>query len=107
MHSAKPCSRLDTLKASHRPEPLFNAAMVLLQMVVQIAIRAMTHDFSQLRFDRPGIRALSITRDPRWNTTGDRARAAKEGSRRPLVPRLTEPYVDEFALPVNGAVEVD
>jgi hypothetical protein len=81
--------------------------MVLLQRVVQTAIRAMMHGFTQLRLDRPGIGAMSITRDPRWNTTGDRARGAKEGSRRRLVPRLTEPHVDEIAIPVNGAVEVD
>jgi len=33
MHSAKACGRLDTLKSAYRPRPLFDASMVLLQMI--------------------------------------------------------------------------
>jgi hypothetical protein len=50
---------------------------------------------------------VSITRDPRRDTTGDGARGAKESFRRGLVPLRTKQNIDEIAIPVNGAVEVD
>ena len=52
MHSAKPLGRLDTVEAPHRPDPLFDASMVLLQMIIQVAVRAMVHSCPQLGFDR-------------------------------------------------------
>jgi len=40
--------RFDTFEATHRPRPLFNAAMVLFQTVVQVAVGAMAYPFPQL-----------------------------------------------------------
>jgi hypothetical protein len=50
---------------------------------------------------------MSITGDPLRDTPGDRARGPEESFRRHLVALLTEPNVDEIAITVNGAVEVD
>ena len=50
---------------------------------------------------------MSVTGDPRRDTTGDRARGAKEGLCRRLVPLLTEQDIHQVPLAINGAVEVD
>lgn len=42
------------LKAPHRPRSLFDAAMVLLQMIIQVAVGTMAHLFAQLSFDGLG-----------------------------------------------------
>jgi hypothetical protein len=34
MHAAKTFRRLDTFEAPHRPDPLFDSAMILFQMIV-------------------------------------------------------------------------
>ncbi len=51
----KPRCRHDTLEAPHRPRPLFDSSMVLLQMIIQIAVRAMGHGFPQFRFEGAGV----------------------------------------------------
>ena len=50
---------------------------------------------------------MSVTGDPRRNTTGDGAGGAKERLRCRLVPLLTEQDVDQIPIAINGAVEVD
>ena len=45
MHAAKALRRLDTLEAPHRQDALFDASMVLFQVIVQKAIRAMADLF--------------------------------------------------------------
>src|SRR5262249_2731744 len=106
MRPAKPCSRRHTLKAPHRPDPLLDASMVLFQMIIQIAVRAMPHGLSQRSFDSPGIGAMSITGDALRDATGDRARGAEEGFRPCLVLLLPQRDIDEIPLPINGPVEV-
>jgi hypothetical protein len=50
---------------------------------------------------------VSVTGDPRRDTTGDGACRAEEGLRRRLVSLLTEQDIHQVPIPVNGAVEVD
>src|SRR5262245_35208810 len=107
MHLAKPLRRLHTLKAPHRPNPLFNSSMVLLQMIVQVTVRAMAYRFPERGFDRAGIGVVSITGDPLWDTTRDGTRRAEEGFRRCLVSLLAKQDIDEMAIPINGPVQVD
>jgi len=64
-----PLTRLDLLWrwlglsfSSHRPRPLLDASIVLLQMLVQGAVGTMTHLFLQRRFNRIGIGVVPIGR---------------------------------------------
>jgi hypothetical protein len=57
---------------------LFNAAMVLLQLIIQIAVRAMAHLFPPFRFDGAGIGVMPIGSYPLWHTTGDGPYGAEE-----------------------------
>src|SRR5215471_16084439 len=97
MRSAKPCGRLDTLKAPQRLDSLLDASMVLFQMIIQIPVRAMTDLFPEHDCDGAGISGMSITGDPLRDTTSDGARRPEERFCRGLVARLTEPHVDEIA----------
>src|SRR5918999_5313828 len=107
MHLAKALRRLNPLKAPHRPDPLFDPAMVLLEMIIQIPVRAMAHRFPELSFDGAGIGVVSITGDPRRNTISDGACGAKESLCRRLVPLLTEQNIHQVPITINRAVEID
>ena len=81
--------------------------MVLFQMIIQIPVRAMAYLFPEHGCDGAGIGGMSITGDSLRDTTGDCARRPEERFCRGLVALLTEPNVDEIAVTVNSAVEVD
>jgi hypothetical protein len=70
MDPAEACGRVNTLESAHRPRPLFDASMVLLQMIIQVAVGAMTHLFPQLRFDRAGIGVMPVGRNALRDTFG-------------------------------------
>src|ERR671931_72478 len=55
MHPAKAGGRHHTLEAPHRPDPLFDSSMVLLQMIIQVTVRAMAYLCPQLSFDSSEI----------------------------------------------------
>ena len=107
MHAAKPFRRLDPLKTSHRPDPLLDSSMVLFQMIIQIPVRAMSYLVPEHGGDGAGISGMPITGDSLRDATGDCARGPEESFCRGLVALLTEPHVDEIAVTINGAVEVD
>jgi hypothetical protein len=74
--------------------------MVLLQMIVQVTVRAMTHFFPERSFDRAGIGVVAITGDPLRDTTRNGTRRAEEGFRRCLVSLLTEQDIDEISIAI-------
>jgi pimeloyl-ACP methyl ester carboxylesterase len=43
MDPAEALGRVNTLESAHRPRPLYDTMMVLLQMIIQGAVGAMTH----------------------------------------------------------------
>src|SRR5918992_267035 len=75
-------------------------------MIIQVAVRAMTYLCPQLGCDRARIGVMSVTSNPRRDTTGDGACRAEEGFRRRLVPLLTEQNIHQIPIPINGAIEV-
>jgi hypothetical protein len=81
--------------------------MVLFQIIIQIPVRAMTYLFPEPGSDGVGIGGMSITGDSLRDTTGDHARRSEERFCRCLVALLAKPNIDEIAVTVNGAVEVD
>ena len=89
MNPAKASGGLDTLKSFHGARPLFASSMVLLQMIIQVVVRAMLHGSPQLGFDRAGIGIVSIAGDSRRDTAGDGACGLEERFRRCFVALLT------------------
>src|SRR5215813_1116485 len=57
---AEPLRRRKALEATHRVSPLLDAAMILLQVIIQVAIRAMDDSLSQLGLDSAGIGSMPI-----------------------------------------------
>ena len=57
-------SRAAMSEPAHRPISLFDAAMILLQMVVQVAIRPVNDLLPEHRADRSWIGVMPISRDP-------------------------------------------
>jgi hypothetical protein len=64
-------SRSWTLKPAHRTVAAFDAAMILLQSVIEILAVAMAHTFAQGRPDRAGITIVPIRGDPVGRDAGD------------------------------------
>src|SRR5262249_19370651 len=61
--------RWDAFEAEHRPTSALDATMVLLEAIVEIAVRPVPHATTELRPDRPGIGVVAVCRD----TVGDHA----------------------------------
>jgi hypothetical protein len=71
---AEALGRLDALKASHGMDPLFDASMVLFQMIIEVTVGAMEYCVPQLRFDGSGIGIMAISGNALRNTISDCAR---------------------------------
>jgi hypothetical protein len=100
MDPAKTLRRFNTLKPTHGACTLFDAAMVLLQMVVQVTVGAMAHGFPQLRLDSLGIGVMTVTGDTRWDTAGNGACGPEEGFRCRAVAPLTQQDIDQVPIAI-------
>ena len=94
------------LKPAIRPRRLFDSSMVLLQMVIEVAICAVSDTFSQFRLNGSWVRVMPVGGNSVQHDLGDRASRVEErlGSR--TVPRLTQIDVDQVPIPIYRAVEV-
>ena len=69
--SAKPVSRSWALKPTHRLISTFDAAVILLQSIVEVAAGAVLHAFTQRRPDRTRITVVAIRGYPVRDNIGD------------------------------------
>src|SRR4051812_31621950 len=74
----EPGGRSGALEAPHGPIAAFDAPVILLQPVVQIATGPMPHSLAQLGADRPRIAVVTVGRDPVRCHAGHRLRGTKE-----------------------------
>src|SRR5215204_901337 len=61
---AEPGGRSGAFEAPHGPVAAFDAAVVLLQPVVQVGAGPVPHALAQRRADRPGVAVVAVGRDP-------------------------------------------
>src|SRR3954447_1576082 len=61
---AEPGGRSRALEAPHGPVSAFDAAVILLQPVIQVATGPVPHTLAQLGPDRPGVAVVAVRRDP-------------------------------------------
>src|SRR5215208_6990237 len=69
---AEPGGRSGAFEAPHGPVAAFDAPVVLLQPVVQVATGPVLHIFAQSRADRPGIAVVAVGRNPVRDHAGHR-----------------------------------
>ena len=86
--------------------PLLNAAMVLLQMVVQIAISSMRYLGPEDVPNGAWVGVGAIGGDAVGGHPGYRPRRPKKRLGRRKVAGVAEPCVDQLAVPVDGPVKI-
>src|SRR5262249_18334086 len=102
----KPFCRHKTLEATHWVSPLLDASMVLLQMIIQVAVRAMGDCLAQLRLDGSRIGIVPIGGDPVRHHLGDGPGGPEERLCRGTVPRLTQIDVHQIPVSIYCAVQI-
>src|SRR5215213_6269270 len=94
------------LEAPHGPVAAFDAAVVLLQPVVQVGTGPVPHTLAEFGPDRAGVAVVAVRRDPVRCHPGDRLGGAEERLGGCHIPVLTEQHVDQGPVPVDGAIEI-
>ena len=97
---------MPVFEPAHRAIPLFNAAMILLQMVVEIALGAMRYLVPKDIPTRAWVGIMAIRGDPVGHHPGHRLGGAEKGLGRCEVACLAEPHIDQIPVAVDGPVEV-
>jgi hypothetical protein len=97
-----PCRRVEP---TCYPVPLLDAAMILPQMMIYGAVRPVSHLVPEDVPDRTRVGVVAIGGDPVRRHPGHGPRRAKAGLGRGEVACVTEPYADQRAIAVHGAVE--
>jgi hypothetical protein len=78
--AAEARSRGAMFESAHRPIPLFDASMILLQVVIQVAIRAMLYVIPENITNGAGVGIMAIGGDAVWDHTGHRPGGTEEDS---------------------------
>jgi hypothetical protein len=100
----KRAAEVKRLKPSmqHGAHALFNTAMVLLEVIVEVLIRAMRHVFTKLTGNGTGVRAMTIAGDTIWQHAGHGTGRAEESLRGHKVSRLAQTHVHQMAVAVEA-----
>jgi hypothetical protein len=93
-------------ESARGPVALFDAPMVLLQMVVEMAVSPVEHPVSKNVPNGAGVGIMAIGGDAVRDHAGHRPGGAEEGLGRSEVPALTEANIDEVAISINRSVQV-
>src|SRR3954454_18029902 len=104
--ATEPGGQSRALEAPHGPISAFDAAVILLQPVVQVATGPVPHTFAQLGPDRAGVAVVAIRRDPVRCHASDRLGGAEELLSGCHVAVLTEQHIDQVPGPVDSAVQI-
>src|SRR3954453_20830697 len=103
---AEPGGRSGALEAPHGPVEAFDAAVILLEPVVQLATGPVPHTLAQLGADCSGVAVVAVGRDPVRRDARDCLGGAEERLRGRPVPVLAEQHIHERTGAVDGAIEV-
>ena len=104
--AAIPPRRSSALQSKHRSTSAFDAAVILLKSVVQIAICPMPHMAAEFCPDCPGIGIVAIRGDPIRGYAGHRLCRSKEGLRSGKVAVLTQHHVNQGASAIDRAIQI-
>jgi hypothetical protein len=90
---------------AHRPIPRFNPAMILFQVVIQVAIRAMLHVIPEDMAYGARVGVVAIRGDAVRYHAGARPGGTEECLRRGEVAGVTEAHVHQISVSINRPVE--
>src|SRR3954463_4083931 len=76
--ATEPGGRSGALEAPHGPVATLDAAVILLQPVVQVGAGPVPHALAQLGADRAGVAVVAVGRDPVGCHSGHRFGGAEE-----------------------------
>ena len=105
--STEPGRRPGTLEPAHGLVSAFDATVILLQPVVEIAARAMAYVSAQFSSDRPRVAVVSVGRDAGRGDAGDCRGRAEERLGSGHVACLAQHHVYQDTGAIDGAIEVD
>jgi hypothetical protein len=94
------------LEPARGPVPLLDPTMILLDMVVQIAVRPVRHPVPKDIPNGAWVGIMPIGGDAVRRYPGHGPRGPEESLRRCEIPGLTEAYIHQVAVAVDGPVEV-
>jgi hypothetical protein len=104
--STKPVGRSWAFESTHGLVSTFDAAVILLQSIVEVAAGAVLHAFTQRRPDRTRITVVAVRGYPVRRHIGDCFGGLEERLRGIHVAMLAEHHVDQHAVAVNGAIQI-
>jgi hypothetical protein len=104
--ATEPSGGSGAFEAPHWSVAPFDAAVVLLQPVIQVSTGSVPHAFAQRGADRPGVAVVAVCRDPVRCHAGHRLGRAEERLSGRHVAVLAEQHVDQVPVPVDGAIEI-
>ena len=94
------------LEAAHTSDPALDAAMVLLEAIVQVGAGAVPDRLAQHAADRPRVGAMPVRRHPVRSEALGRPGRAEERLGRLHVAVLAEHRVDQVAAAVDRPIQV-
>src|SRR5512132_2449546 len=103
---AEPGRGSGTLEAAHRSVSAFEAPVILLQPVIEVAAGPVPHPFAELGLDRAWVAVVAVRRDPVRCDPGDRLGGPEERLRRRHVAVLAEHHIHQRAGAVDGSIEI-
>jgi hypothetical protein len=104
--SAIACRRRGAFQSQHRSTSAFDAAMVLLKSVVEIATRPMSHLPAEPGLDRSGISVMAVCRDPVRRDAGHRLGRSKECLGGSQVAVLAQHDIDQGAVTIDRPIQI-
>jgi hypothetical protein len=104
--STESVGRSRALEPTHRLISTFDATVILLQSIVEVAAGAVLHAFTQCRPDRTRVAVVAIRGYPVRGNIGDGLGGLEERLRSRHVTVLAEHHVDQRAAAVDGAIQI-
>src|SRR6185437_14549376 len=102
----KTWQRACDFEPSHRLVSALDAAMIVLNPVVEITAGPMARAVAEFGLDRPWVAVVPVRRDPRRRDAGDRFGGTEECLGGRHLACFAQPDVHERAGGVDGAIEI-
>jgi hypothetical protein len=100
------CRGGEGFEPTHGPRALFDAPVILFQMVVKMAVGPVCRPSSEDVANGPRIGIVAIGGDPVRDSPGYYPGGAEEGLSRHEIAGVAEPHIDQGAVPINRPVEI-
>jgi hypothetical protein len=104
--AAEARSRGAMFESAHRPIPVFDSSMILLQVVIQVASRAMLYVIPAHMTYGAWIGVMAIRGEAVWYHAGARPGGTQEGLRRGQVAGVAEAHVHQIPVAINRPVKI-